>query len=83
MTGETTCNMDPPGKGEVRVLVAVGEGASVPAALRAVLEQLGTELSEPEVAGFGMIRVVEPAQYTITEPPQMPEVQWSQWSIGF
>ena len=83
MTDETTWNMEPPGNGEVRVLVALGEGARVPAELRDVLDRLGTELEEPEVGGFGFIRVAEPEYLTITAPPEQPQVQWSQWSLGF
>ena len=80
---QETWNMDPPAQGEIKVLVALGEDARVPTELRDMLNRLGTELSEPEVGGFGMIRVYEPEAGTLDVAPKQPEVQWSQWSIGF
>jgi len=44
--------LEPPGAGEVRVVVELGEGAELTPDVEASLENLMSQLNEAEVAGF-------------------------------
>lgn len=57
---DRTWLLEPPGPGEVRIHVQVGEGAELDESQRAAVEALVSSLYESEVEGYAMAQACRP-----------------------